>query len=362
MPFDGTDQSEATISEFLRRIFPYGTWWPGSAPVSGTKPTSPDFQSAPNFPTDVFAAAALLLQRSGGLSQLIIGDPNSTVPEALGPALEQMKGAVRAGGPDFENPATCNSFLDAAKKWSTQPRAPDLVAHHWKRLLSAGDDPVYKIIPPKVDFPSWWSDALALLIIADQACEDVGWVIAEANEDPATGRKPVQSIAAKFAYSAYLTKNERAFDALEDGKDIITVSESLATLCLCVDPEVVCVQPKVRTPPVGCTLRSYSHNLALLPPRGIMKTYWQHPPGVLSSEDTNTLNLLIVPYPYRIRAKWFEFAEVIKRWPDGRRKLPRWGWFALRQRWLNEKIIEFTEHLLELCTARCRKCPWSSFS
>lgn len=344
MPFEGTDDTEATVSEFLRRIFPYGTWWPDPPPTPGVKPKDPDFRRAPNFPTDAFAAVALLLIRSSGLNQLLIGDPGEHKLPSLEPALDRMRASVCDGGPDFNNSDTCKMFLEAGKEWSQLPRAPAPVVRHWEKLLEAGDEPVYKSVPVGGTFPSWWTHALAILIIADQACEDVGWGIAESSNRP--GERPKQSIVAKFAQSAYFSKNAKAFSAISNGKEIITVSENLETLCLCVDPDVVCVQPKVRTPSVGCTLRGYTHNLALLPPRGVMKTYWQHSPGALRSEDSDTLNLLVVPYPYFIRAKSFEISEVEKWKDDGKQKTPRWGWFHLHQDWLNDRIIEFTEELV----------------
>lgn len=325
MPFDEKDHTGATVSEFLRRIFPYGTWWPDAWPKLENA-GNPDFTSAPNFPTDAFAAAALLLVRSGAIAQLFIGDPGEHRLNPLEPALAQMRSTVERGGPDFNNDGTCRSFQDAGREWSQTPRAPGLVAQHWKQLLAAGNEPVYKPIRPTDALPVWWTHALAILIIADHACEDVGWGIAEPTGQ--ADRKPNQSIIAKFAQEAYLKKNQ---DRLDAGTETITLSENLETLCLCVDPEVVCVQPKARTPAVGCTLRGYTHNLALLPPRGIMKTYWHQAPGTLRSEDMDTLNLLVIPYPYNLNAKWFEAAEVQK-WNGNETKRPRWGWFHLHQK------------------------------
>ena len=53
-----------------------------------------------------------------------------------------------------------------------------------------------------------------------------------------------------------------------------------------------CVQPKTRTPQVGSTLRSLSHNLALLPPVGEVVTNWFLPAPYDKANDE--LNLLLV--------------------------------------------------------------------
>ncbi len=86
----------------------------------------------------------------------------------------------------------------------------------------------------------------------------------------------------------------------------------------------VCVQPKVRTSQVGCTVRSLSHHLALLPAKGEITTRWLYAaPG--SSTNEKALNLLVVPFPYRIDGNAFA--------PDSKVALARF--FSLRQTWLS---------------------------
>ena len=45
------------------------------------------------------------------------------------------------------------------------------------------------------------------------------------------------------------------------------IKAPLNTHATLVSQDIACVQPKSRVPVVGCTIRSFSHNLALLPPR-----------------------------------------------------------------------------------------------
>src|SRR5439155_18089342 len=74
------------------------------------------------------------------------------------------------------------------------------------------------------------------------------------------------------------------------------------SLCMMVPPDEVCVQPKTRTPQAGCTIRSFSHHLALLPPAGVVQTTWSVALGVEGEEEPapRSLKLLVVPFPYRI--------------------------------------------------------------
>lgn len=70
------------------------------------------------------------------------------------------------------------------------------------------------------------------------------------------------------------------------------------SLCVMVPPDIVCVQPKTNTPTVGCTLRSLSHHLSLLPSRRVVSTGWAL--ARMASEPRRPLNVLLVPYPYAI--------------------------------------------------------------
>jgi hypothetical protein len=79
------------------------------------------------------------------------------------------------------------------------------------------------------------------------------------------------------------------------------------SICLRVPPTCACVQPKTSTPAVGCTLRSLTHHLALLPSIANVATHWR----IINAPDDEPrpLNLLVVPFPFAIPGK--SFASVI---------------------------------------------------
>lgn len=113
-----------------------------------------------------------------------------------------------------------------------------------------------------------------------------------------------------------------------------------------IPPTELCVQPKARTPQVGCTLRSLSHHLALLPSLGEVKTSWLFgtPAGQSSVEP---LNLLLVPFPYSLDGSSFS-ADEAKSGDDEKGRF-----FNLCQKWLRHKSRRlssetFTRFLLEL--------------
>jgi hypothetical protein len=82
-----------------------------------------------------------------------------------------------------------------------------------------------------------------------------------------------------------------------------------SSLCRMIPDYLLCVQPKTNVPLVGCTLRSLSHHLALLPPMGVVATSWlfMHP----AEEQDSSLNLLLIPYPFVIDANDFEPSSSI---------------------------------------------------
>lgn len=68
------------------------------------------------------------------------------------------------------------------------------------------------------------------------------------------------------------------------------------------------VLPKMRTPQTGLTIRSLSHNLAI--DRSEVKVKWQTSTMMLPGERAHELNLLIIPYPYKVETDDFRAAPI----------------------------------------------------
>jgi hypothetical protein len=73
-----------------------------------------------------------------------------------------------------------------------------------------------------------------------------------------------------------------------------------------LDVERIRVLPKLRTPQTGLTIRSLSHNLAVT--RSEVKVKWQTSTMLLPGERAHELNLLIIPWPYRVHDEDFRVA------------------------------------------------------
>jgi hypothetical protein len=82
-----------------------------------------------------------------------------------------------------------------------------------------------------------------------------------------------------------------------------------------INPDRARVLPKQHTPQSGLTLRSLSHHLCLIRPRGVV-VRWQAPIEMPAIEDADILNLLICPWPTTVVAEDFRLVENSTREAD----------------------------------------------
>ena len=328
MPGGSNHQAEdvrvATVESTLLRIFPNGTDPHGGGLQALEAPSDrPDIGVCPIFPTDLFAAAAYLLEASGAYQFIVApadyeGGPNPDFvydgpTQPLDPVIAKE---AAESGLAWREGADHGSAVWVAK-----------IAPLWAELIKLGGE---RLVPSvegrKKTQPKWWAIAHTLLIIADEASAGLGYT-----HDPTTA--PWFNAAAQTALLEY-TKRERIPSSnpgpaisslLHDSRHV-----AVDSLCFYADRDVVRVLPKGRTTPLGCTMRTLSHNLALLPGHGGPNAYWHQPyQGLPDDVDAKELNLLLVPYPFIMPENSF---RVVKNKPDGSRS---WGRFRVDQRWLN---------------------------
>lgn len=211
----------------------------------------------------------------------------------------------------------------AGKAWARRPTPPAAAADAWRVLIAAWNQHVCEGAGKG---KAWKQACLLLLAIADEASSGVGYVPPEKTNDIRT-----------------FVLNE--FVALQRGKNFLPYLPN--SLALCVPPDVACVLPKALTPEVGCTLRSLSHNLALLPAAGAVRPEWyiaidnrravgkeneQSPKGVAATPDPHSLNLLVIPFPYVVRGTDFRVSRPPEPAFDDSPKID--GYFEVQQGWL----------------------------
>lgn len=293
-----------SVQDVIKRLAPLGTVDPGLIRAKAQPRVRWDI--CPPWPPDLFAIAGTLVNLSGCYAR---------------PSFKQER----------ERDSYASSVMALARSWlelndrkrdslATPPELKDLwtqLAVKYRRQLvtdAHGDQ-------------AWWECALRLMAVADEACTGMGFLY--------------PNRLSRFSL-LYLEESLRLMRAGVRGPRSLHLPRSL---CCAVPPTEVCVQPKARTAQVGSTLRSLSHNLALLPPSGEVQTLWHlGPPGGVRA--TEPLNLLLVPYPFKVDGRCFE-AKVAC---PGRHGIGGScggaNTFAVRQRWLEQPSSSVAEKRL----------------
>lgn len=290
-----------TVREWVERLLP-----------EGANPDDHSVETIPHWPPDVFAVCAVLLDRSGCYSgpHVTGGYPPGEVTRS-----ERMVFARR-------------DYYRKIGRLADQWRDGDwrMLGRLWRALVRRDHGDIAEASGRSAE--SWRDLAFRLLVVADEVCTGMGF-------PPRPGISRDQSRQRLFADQYFLQTTR---DILREPGRLTYLPRSIA----CMVPESeCCVQPKTITPATGCTLRSFTHNLALLPGIGEVRTNWQFT-GRLWTTPKN-LNLLAVPFPYRVRTNCFvdEGNATI-----GSRRLPkshrdhqgcRSGFFELRQDWLRDR-------------------------
>lgn len=279
-----------TVGEVIRRILPHGT-----NPAPPDEPALLDWRAPPLWPPDLFAVTATLATLSGAYAHAAVtGATHASALEA-----EDYVARVEDLGAVWR-------MLDPDRMSEAMARVQEL----WIALLDAAAQPVSEHPGPGAS--PWCAAALELMAIADEASAGIGF-----EED---GSPIFAAMVAKRHFSAMVANwrsGPRAPDEIPLRED-----RAAATLCILVPPEECCVQPKTHTPQVGCTLRSLTHHLALLPPLGEVTTSYLLSPKPMRG---SALHLLLVPYPYAMDPRAFE--------PEAQYPGERWGRFRIRQDW-----------------------------
>jgi len=285
--------NELSVGDIIRRLLPNG-----SVQTAG----NPAWDRCPIWGADIFAVAASIVQASS-----CYADPHIAL--SINEADSRAKRS-RAEVHEREG-----------KRWRTSRTVPLLVRSHWKTLIDSFNLPI-----SDGSQRPWKSAALALVAITDEAFAGAGFF----PED--------DDGIANFVWSEMITAREGR------GETAQRLPRSLAVL---VPTEAVCVLPKTLTPNVGCTLRSLTHHLALLPASTIVSPSWiinqqgrelsqrlkqsgKRKYTSLSEDAPNgVFNVLLVPFPYVMHATDFTVAR-------GAPSLGEDGYYELNQDWLRD--------------------------
>ncbi|WP_439597145.1 hypothetical protein [Falsiroseomonas sp.] len=350
-----------TVGAALVALFPNGTEPPpdGRDAVGVTGATAQPGEvpadlatkyQLPAFPTDLFALAAFLIERGGVYHRIMPerspsgqdvaghGDPNLVLLRDDVLVWEELGRAWRLGAKRIEQ-----SALDpagAAQAEEDLRATIEDIRKIWRALLQCHAMPI--IVRPAQKKPlDWWRPAIALLVIADEAALGMGY-------DPldSQGSSPFEKLIRGMMAlddSPVSDEAEKQFRT-QGGFAHLRMEPSLQddSVTVFANPYMARVLPKCRTPVVGCTMRTLTHNLALMPAPGIVDVIWNREIGRSAEATGSTFNLLLLPFPFQIRPSCFKPAGTMMKptastIQDRRTaaELARpWGDFEVRQEWL----------------------------
>ncbi len=295
-----------TIDAVMRELFPNGTRG-GAATSDGSDDL---WLRCPTWPPDLFGIVATIADRSGCYSE---------------------QGVVMSQDAD-ERTRKKQAAADAVEigtEWRTSGDVPTKAQTLWEILVASRHEHVCD-----AGVSAWKQAVMRLLAIADEASSGFGFV-----------PQPDDDSLATVVFDDLL-----AFDKGEACRTC-ALPHSIAST---ISPDRLCIMPKALTPPLGCTLRSLSHNLALLPGKGVVSPRWfigtadprraeaspvaggtdpsgpETPVLVPKRAINDRLNILVIPFPYDLARTDFR----VHREPEaGTTRVD--GYFTLEQTWLN---------------------------
>lgn len=360
----GVQGRRALIMDIVRRAFPNGTnpvlattEDHKSSPVSGVD-ASALWKSPPDWPPDLFGISAFLLERSG-------------LYQYFTPGADAEREQI---APMRITPARREELNKAVQDWKSSRRAPEFVATQWSVLTQEGEkSPLQTVVSKRKPFPVWARAALEMLIVSDEVCESVGFVVIDENkstqaydgpelngadkeniivnheinlENGAMGINYFAAAIAKLEAMRAKQANRHGGSELYSGREEKYANASKSerhvllkhhnySISSMVSLDMFAVQPKCRTAQIGATMRTFSRNLTLLPPPSRMKASWSLiPRGMEQKNAPEALNLLLIPFPYKIDRDYFDATSC----GDDEAS---WGWFEVRQKWLGKDAGAF---------------------
>lgn len=314
------------------------------------------FGLPPFCPFDLFAVSSLLLDRSGAYQHIepsdedghdsIMADENCS-----GANTRSVKRLLFVNDKDREQWSEVAITWQKIKKDQLHSELPYYCKNNpfsllrlWTIILLHWDKPVFKKIGKLKKCPKWWAAAYSLMAISDLSSMDAGLIPFDQQA------MPDDNIWSELAKQILIVVNQISHgpidlsDSVKPRQDIEASLDYVESLSI-ANREMVCVLPKSRTAPMGCTLRSTSLNLALLPGRGVLRAGWfwvLDRDGLDESHLKKSFNALLVPYPYLLFPR--NFKPKFSSSPAS----ARWSTFEIDVEPNSQDVSRFVVYILEL--------------
>lgn len=338
MKEDMTNNDEFfTVIDVIKTVLPDGT----RVDPAGDKSTSNLWKIVPLFPTDLFAVCAYLLKISNSYQAFISGEDNSDAPEGSITIREEFIDQWIYYGAEWRRDINYSSTHLQADWEKLSIVHAKCKAKHRSKMISNDVE------------TDWRWIAYKLMVIADEASKTLGVSVRDIDKNQTKVKNSNKGSSASSTIS--IDWMSEFYDLIyleamtENDGNRFTASDPAASATFFADDRVVCVQPKSRISDVGCTTRTFSKYLSLLPPSWHIRASWQVPLTV-SKKTTKKLNVLLVPFPYSITDDFFSTTEI-KSAEIGK---VSWGWFeyinkTLSHEGFKEIFTDFIKHLVAKC-------------
>lgn len=256
----------------------------GSTNEQGEEWTLEDWIS---WPPDLFALTSLILQQTGSYIHTVLPFGSAIWPED-----QEWQQTLR-----ITRKKWYRWILGKGKFPNFLKKRHELLVGGWHEITieQIRDLQVPSPNEPTPDQRRIWEVCkiiLELHALADEACEGLG-------------------ITAKNSWKEQPFRNSHKDKSKQHDRldmDVKTI-HGMANILLAytgslsrLPVSVVRVLPKLRTPNVGLTLRSFSHNVTMHQTE--VDVMWRTMPWV--NIDENTINMMIVPWPYTMEPTWFK--------------------------------------------------------
>lgn len=274
--------------------------------------------SCPFWPTDVFAFSATMLEKIGLLSFKPVGA--------------------------FQSHLLSHACVkQVAEEWRGKFFPPKAVIVCWNVIIRSGH--------LKISDISNNSRVLAclhfLLRCSDEASVGLGW-----------GVEGQDSIF-NTLYTSVLKFNDG-----ETGRSLIEKTKYAqlllgnvpATFCSFIPPERAAVAPKSIAAEVGYTIRSLSHNLALIEPEPKLKVNWyltEEQDDEVAGLNSSHFNILFVPYPFNVSANCIVPSDDVSVVDALKKK--RYAYFKVNPTWLPSPFWVYKKSWLTRASIKVRE-------
>lgn len=283
------------IIDIVKSLLPEGTDGTSFSRLKPEKvPSRNNVHRCPIWPPDVFAVTGTLIERSGCYT---LAGPDANALQTHKAYLAEISSVVdQWAGRNFglfATPKRVNDLWAIIVDSHAQTQITDICAY--KELVDA---------------------LLRLFAFSDEACKGMGW-------DNSIGT----SIFSDLALLSFITD-------IKIPKTIPILPYAPNSLCALVPPTAAIVMPKTLTATVGCTIRSLSHHLALLPGLPLCCPEWAITNEYEPLDAYKPIRLMVIPFPFSIPSESFVTSLEPQHLMNGNSTA---AFFGLKQHWLRTR-------------------------